>query len=246
MKKILLMTAALALLASAAFAQGIDLSAVACPGNAGVTSDAGVIDCAGGGALVLLGVFQPAEAISDLGALDGAFRLQANGDLSTAAGFWNSDTGDLGCNPLGLGSSFARPTSGCTGYTNTFTSGSASLYQGSRRGPKLIQLGGTCARPSPLVVAANQKMFGVQIIFDLSTSAEAGGSACQGCTLPVAITWNSGTPQSIAGTPTTALIGPAVFGQTTTANDGANPIYNLIPGTPTKKHTWGQLKSLYR
>ena len=70
MKKIVLCCAAMALVASSAFASGVDLTVTACPGNAGASNDAGLLDCAGGQVVQLLATFLPNESISDLVGID--------------------------------------------------------------------------------------------------------------------------------------------------------------------------------
>src|SRR5437773_10388089 len=127
MKKILVLCAAMALVASTAFAVGIDLTAVACGNNPGFTNDAGAIDCAAGGSVTLLAVFQPAEAYNDvangyvLTGIDGILDMQVAGVLSTtgSAAFWDWDQVD-GCNTAAFSANRKAPTTGCTGYTNTF------------------------------------------------------------------------------------------------------------------------------
>jgi len=244
MKKILLLTAALALFATSAFAVGADLTANACPGNAGASSSVPSLDCAGGAVLVLNVTFQPAEAISDLAAVDCIVDLTpTGGDPNTTANFW-----DFGVtNSAALGGGQARPSTGCTGYTNTFSpAGSgfaaAAATQYPSNYPPRTRISCLSYRPSNLSVAANAKLFGLQITVDASTSAEALGdpNGPAGCTLPVGIALEQAIPGSAAGNPTTTLIDGNTPGGNIVLVNGANA------PTPTARHSWGQLKSLYR
>jgi len=90
MKKVLLFTGALALVAATAFAGGIDLSVTACPDNAGA-SPVATMDCPGGGVLTILGTWSPNEPISDLSNLDGTLGYSVVGDLNSTDTFWNFD-----------------------------------------------------------------------------------------------------------------------------------------------------------
>src|SRR5438045_2560887 len=122
MKRTLLALAAILLLASSAFASGVDLSVHACPGNAGVSSDAGTLDCASGQVLTLYAVFQPVAAIPDLVEVDMRFDLVVDGDLTSDATFWNFEHNDgAPNNEAGLTANRQRPATGCSGYTNTWS-----------------------------------------------------------------------------------------------------------------------------
>ena len=238
MKKLLLISAALCLLATSAFASGIDLVVGACPGIAGSSNDAGTLDCAGGATLMLLGVFQPAEAISDLVAADAILDFTVGGDLATTAKFWDLQTN----NSAALNGAPGRPATLCVGYTNAFgvaNSGfaAAAAVQSSNR----VRVATTSYRPSNLNATLNQKIFAFQLLIDLSTSSEASGAGGPGCTLPIAFALEQIVPGSASNAPVTTLTtgasGPA--SQVVLANSGSQPV-------PAARHSWGQLKSLYR
>ena len=148
MKKLLLISAALCLLATSAFASGVDLVVTACPGNAGSSNDAGTLDCAGGATLILLGVFQPAEAITDLVAADAILDFTVTGgDLGSSANFWDLQVN----NSAALNGAPGRPSTLCVGYTNAFgvaNSGfaAAAAVQSSNR----VRVATTSYRPSNL------------------------------------------------------------------------------------------------
>lgn len=252
MKKILVLCAAMALVASTAFAVGIDLTSVACGNNPGFTNDAGAIDCANGGGVTLLAVFQPAEAYNDaangyvLTGIDGILDMQVAGVLSPSgsAAFWDWDQVD-GCNTAAFSANRKAPTTGCTGYTNTFNVANAGEGAAAgRRSPNTQRVAFGCFRPAgtPLSTTANQKLFGAQFFIDGSSSLESGLGTCGGCPLSAGIVWNACTPGVLNGAPTTVLTGPSLAGNCTGVNTGVQ----LCAAVPTKKHTWGQLKSLYR
>lgn len=250
MKKILLITGALALVAATAFAQGgVDLSVNACPGDAGASATA-TTDCAGGSILTILGTWGPNEAISDLSNLDGTLGYSVTGDLNSTDSFWNFDPANL-CASSGpggpLGSAQARPGSGCStpvAYTNTWNvASSGTAIGGAQRTPQTGQIVFTCYRPSPLSVTAGQKLFGVQITVDASNSSESGGGTCSGCGDPACIVWNEGRPGSFGASTPSNLEGPFVFGNTLAINGAA---VGVCAAVPTHRQTWGALKSLYR
>jgi len=249
MKKVLLLAGALALVASSAFAQGgIDLSLGGCPNNAGVSggdfSSVATAACGSGSPITIFATFQPNENIPDLVALDGTMDAQVGGDLTTN-GFWNFDA--AGCNNAALGNSHTRPA-GCTSpaYTSTWNlSGAGEGILCVNRGPAIERIVFSCFRPGILAVTAGQKLFGTVITIDGSTATESGGS-CSGCSAPFFLVWNIARPGS------NGSVQPADLGSSGGAQAGVGPqLYAnggnaLCCAVPTKKHTWGQLKSLYR
>ena len=150
MKKLLVCSAALMLVAASAFAGGIDLSVTACPDNAGA-APTGNVDCAGGGQFAILGTWSPNEAITDLSNLDGTLGL-ALGGLFTTSPFWDWDPSSA-CSSV-LGSSQLRAATGCStpnAYTNTWNVASAGTAIGAANsGPSTEKIAFTCFRPSPL------------------------------------------------------------------------------------------------
>ena len=238
MKKTLIICAALCLFATSAFASGINLTVTACPGVAGSRGDAGTLDCAAGQIVTMLATFQPVEALTDLVGLDAILDITINGDVSGPANFWDFAVANTGA----LGTDHKRPTTGCTPYNNVWNVGSAgSAAAGAVRGPGQVRLAASVQRPSFFVNTANQKLFGFQMSVDASTSAEGGGSA-NGCATAAGIVLEQIIPASSAGTPTTTLTSPdALSGQ------GQSVLFNgaTLP-TKASRHSWGQLKSLYR
>lgn len=243
MKKLFLLVAAMALVASTAFAGGVDLTVNACPGNAGAALDAGTLDCAGGQVVTLLATFLPNEALSDLVAIDVCFDLNVAGDIGADATFW-----DFAANSAAIGSLQTRPSTGCSSpaYTNTWSpSGSGAGALGvypltvgpTTNHSRIVAL---AYRPSILAVTAGQKLFGMQLSIDASNSVEGGNNAAAfGCTKAASITLNEVIPRAQSGVDGSSLSATGVLGQTVTFNGGTAAL-------PAQKKTWGQLKSLYR
>lgn len=247
MKKLLITCAAMIGVATSAHALGgIDLSVNACPGNAGAIGDVATVDCASGLGFILLGSWSPAEDLGGLTNLDGMMEFYAEADLDGAGSFWNFD--EHGCNASALHSSEARPVSGCISpadYADTWASeaGGTAIAAG-RRSPHIVRIGFTCFRSTLLSVQAGQMLFGIQMIVNGSNASEAGGS-CQGCPTAMSIVWNQGEPGDVSITPTPLTTGSGHypgFGNCMVFNGSAG----LCGVVPTKKRTWGQLKSLYR
>jgi len=236
MKRTLMLIGALVLFAPPAFAVGADLSAFACPGGAGASSE-GTLDCAGGQVLSLFATFMPLEALPDLAGIDLIFDVGVNGDVNDDATFWDFATADSAA----VGTLHTRPVTGCDAYTDTWSpEGSGSGALGVYRSPGATRIVALAYRPTPLAVAVNQKLFGLRLTIDASTSLEFGGTTT-GCSKGVCIILNELVPRTFSGNDGSALTTSSVFGNQVIINAG--PFCYVIP---TRKHTWGQLKSLYR
>ena len=202
MRKVLLVSALMTLLATHAFAAGCDLTVVACPGGEGASNDAGTLDCAGGQTVTLLATFQPAEDIADFAAADGILSLRVPADVGGAANFWDLEI----ANASSLSGSQRRPATGCAEYTNPFLPpGSGFAVGAAVRGPGLVRIACTAYRAGTLAVKAGQKIFAFQVTLDASTSAEATRGELTGCSLPATITLDSLAPGSLSNAPVTLL-----------------------------------------
>jgi hypothetical protein len=204
MKKVLVLCVALALYATSAFAAGADLTYAACPGNAGATDQATGFDCSTGDILSFYGVFQPVEAMPDLVSISAIMDIAVNGDLGTNAGFWDFEN-----NSSGLILSHARPTAGCAGYVATWSpNGSGEAIAFRRQSPSNLRMGIVCYRPTNLSTTANQKLYGFNIAFDGSTSAEFnGGVGPLGCgTVQSTMLLQEVFPTTASGSATTSLV----------------------------------------
>ena len=239
MKRTLLLLALLSLVATSAHAVGADLSVVACPGDAEASANAGSLDCAGGGDVTLIMTFMPAEAIEDLAAVDMLLDLVQDGDLNTNAAFWNFETANSGA----IAVHHEAPASGCSMYTDIWNeSGAGAAWAAQVFSPYTLRMAALCYRPSTYSALQNQKLFGIQIVLDTAAAIEGGGGM-PGCTRGACMVVQHVIPGSIAGTPTTTLTMPSVFGNAITFNGGSKAMCFAVPAV---RHTWGQLKSLYR
>jgi hypothetical protein len=243
MKRLLLLLLGGMLCAGSARAIGVDLNFVACPGNAGASQEA-TIDCAGGGTLTLLMTFAPAEAISDLVAVDALVDVYLHaGDIHSDATFWDFQT----VNQVALGLDHLRPASGCNSpffYANTWNKAGAGVSLGALvRSPRNVRIAAGSYRGDYFPVTANQRLFGWQMLLDAATSVEAGGSA-SGCSYPACVYMLQAIPQSAAGAPTTTLTGPS---SNLDPYMGINILrWYCVPPDPVIRRSWSQLKSLYR
>jgi len=239
MKKTLLLAGMLAMCVTSAFAgpAGVDISFNACPGDAGSTQQ-GTIDCAGGGILTALVTFAPAEAITDLVALDTIvdFFVQS-GDINSTASFWDFET----ANVAGASLAHLRPSSGCSTpvvFANTWNQSGAGTGLGALvTSPHSVRLAAGTYRASNFNATAGQDLFGYPLSINGATSVEAGGSA-SGCAYNVNVIVHQAIPQSAAGNSTTTLVGPS---------NNPTSLSTINAGfVSARRRTWAELKSLYR
>jgi hypothetical protein len=229
------------LLVASAFAGGVDLTVNACPGNPGSTTDAGTLDCAGGQQLTLLVTFVPPASMASLTGFHYDLWAIVDGDLSTDATFWDFD--DFNHVLLGWTPSRDRPASGCDDYLAGFSGpGGSSFSGGTSHAGSLLKLELTEFRSPGIAIAAGQPVFAEQIRIDASTSIDAGGGG-SGCSRSVCFMIPNASLQGGAGAvgieQSVSLLASRVL--TINGSDGANCFE-----VPVKRHTWGQLKSLYR
>jgi hypothetical protein len=232
------LVSSLALAASSAVA---DLSVTACPGNPGATANAGMLDCAGGRQLSLLVSTITPVAIADLRGVEFDLYATVDGDLSTTATFWDFD----GANHAGWRADRGRPASGCDDYLAPFSGPGTSGYWGgvSHTGGVLhLQLG--CFRDVPVAVTAGAGIFVAQVVLDVGTAAEAGGTLA-GCTRGVCFELPQGALSLIAGgdVPLETAAVATAFSNAVAVNGGAGAGCATVP---VVRRTWGRLKSLYR
>jgi hypothetical protein len=91
-------------------------------------------------------------------------------------------------------------------------------------------------------VAANERIFALQLVVSAGSSIEAGG-ALPGCGTSVCIVVDQCLPGSISNSAVTLLSSPSLLGNQVTFNNGQ---YAQCLAVPAIRHTWGQLKTLYR
>lgn len=238
----LLLAMLAAMIATSASASGVDLTVNACPGHAGASNDAGTLDCAGGATLALLTTFQPVEPINDLASVNVRLRIDVPfGDVNYSASFWDLQV----ANSAALSVTPNRPVGGCSAYLNTFGgtgSGSAALGRVVRTWS--VEVGLLAYAAAPVAVTANQKLFAMQVLLDLSTSIEAipGGSG-NGCNLPVTFEVIQLTPVSASNAAVTPLTWWATREKWVVANGAASSLLRGPEGTPNK---FQRLRSMFR
>src|SRR5258706_13094291 len=99
-----------------------------------------------------------------------------------------------------------------------------------------------CYRPTGLAITANQKLWGINITVDGSTSAEAGGLGA-GCGDAACFVLNSVQPRAVSGNDGSNLTSGALFGNQVTVNAGTAP---QCLSVAAKMQNRGQLKAPYR
>jgi hypothetical protein len=229
------------LFASQAMASGVGLSVNACPGNPGASTDAGTLDCAGGQQLTMLLTFASSVAISSMTGVEFEITAIVDGDLSAGAAFWDFD----GVNHAGWHADRSRPAAGCANYTDAWTGpGTSVLWGGSSHEGSVLRLEVACSRSTELAIAAEQPIFGAQVVFDGAQSVEAGGTL-PGCPLGICF-----------AVPYAAIYGHAARLPVVSGLGAMSEFPNILTvnGTPqsgcltvpARRHTWGQLKTLYR
>jgi len=238
MKKLLLITAALAICASSAFAAtpGVNLIWGKCSTlAAGGQNFANPCDGLGGGLKVLQGDFRAANAINDFAACDGVIDI---GFSTNTPDFWKLASG--GCNAGAM----ATTTPGIvavvcpTSLYDASTFGSL-VYENptpSRLRVRVTQVNGG----APSAVIAGQMYPGVALSMDMDA-----GAACAGCADPACLVLNNITVSGFITTEVESISATDVR-NFTTYNGGAVGGAGCPAATPSHNSTWGQVKSLYR
>lgn len=245
MRRILLLATCLALLASRASAAGLDLSALACPGNTGISDDAGTLDCANGSVVELLVTFEPAEDIADFDRFDVLIYGQvAGGDLSSTASFWGPRSGWFQSGSFGVAAAPRNGMASCVGYTRALD-GVAGGVAGAVNvtGATTFRIDAIGYRETALPLLANQKVLALVLRFDSAVHIPAE-SPLPGCNLPVCFSLQQLTPRHSDNTPATTLTTSALYGTLVSINGSGGRVECAL--VPVRRQTWGQLKTLYR
>jgi parallel beta-helix repeat protein len=245
MKKTLLMTAIMALVASAAFASGgsLGLHLNDCNGSA-VSNNA----CTGNaGGITLVGTCNPLAASPRMVSTEVVLDL-SNGSVGLSD-WWRLDGGGLGgCrNALTASEDFttldingAPVYTACDDYWAGTGSGAvAFIYPSpglSNGGSGRIALVAASAFEKALTGGVNHYLFRVAI----NKSASIGAGSCGGCSDPVHIYLNN-----------VKLLQPfgAAGGDVDVTGDGTGQDISYNGGnapTPTQHSSWGSIKALYR
>lgn len=257
MKKTLLLTASAALLwSNPVVANGLRLAWTACPSTTNATT-AIAFDCDpnAGSVYDLIGTFSLTNPAPNIAAMDGIVDMRFEGETDVPP-FWQFQAGG-GCNESGLLLIDARPiaaATGCSAFANTlcaaggtacdaFLTGYGVNYSGPGTGRLLFTLARAASNPTTLAAEPTQ-FFG----FDLQFMMDNAGT-CAGCNTPTSIVWNMAllhTTDARNGDETVAAI---LSSTDPLSAPCANANGGTLAGcgqTPTRRGTWGSLKSLYR
>jgi hypothetical protein len=259
MKKILVLSFGLMLVASAAFAQaGLHMKWAGCPNNPAATpSEDFTCD---GSVHLLHGTFSVAAPTAGVVAMDGIIDLQYT--TPDVPAFWQFQSG--ACNESGIVLNDGRPAapacaaatnsntlcgaggSGCDAFITAYAYGAAIGFP-----PNRARLLFTLARASTSPVTLAQSLptnahFAFQFSFFEDNASEIGG-ACDGCLAGVAMTWN----QAVLYNTSATAGGEGIAAAISSADPGSADAHSFSNCTgcqtvPTKARSWGQLKSLYR
>jgi len=248
MKKILTLCGVLlALSTSAAFAAGLDLTWKDCVLETS-QQDINFTNCTTSGVatttLRLYSVLKVPVPLPNFIAVQNTYDLQEQG-AATLSGYWRFDAS---CNQSGLTIQDDPDPAGagiCAGETSPWGVGGGDgteniIAYGSNfptpgRG-RLITAGNLDAStPFPLDIGINYYIN--TLLFNTSQRA-----TCPGCNNQVILVWNDAECAQNTGE-RTHISGPDKLGPCVQFNHA--PVGNCA-ATPTKKTTWGQLKSIYR
>jgi len=241
---------------------GIDLAVNrVCPGVTGASGEA-PLDCVSLAAahqfVSIYSTFIPAENISDLGSLDGIIDIWLTRSVNAEGAFWDSSPG--GCLEqhggqiqfLGTKPTNGDPCGTPATIREVFVDGGSMTT--NLDDPNHLRYFYTVYTFHPQAVTAGERVFGFEIRLDPQFAAENGG-ACGSCCQPmrcgsiecdegVIIDMVSAKPSSYSGAPTTTLTSGT--GLTTVNSRGHYSSAAYCNPVPTRRSTWGALKSLYR
>ena len=235
---VLVISAAGILRAAPALGAGFDLSVNACPGNPGASSDAGTLDCAGGQQLTLLATFISATS-AQLTGIQFPILITVSGDVGSDATFWDFDD----VNHTGWRAYRERPAQGCSNYTDAWSGAGSTIWGGLSHGGSQVRLTVACFRQSGVAVAAGERVFGAQIVIYGATSVEAGGSG-KGCSVGACVVIPEAAATQADGMDASRPIATSPGFTNVVTINGLEPSNCSL--VPVRRHTWGQLKSLYR
>jgi len=242
MRRILMFPAtifAMTVAASAVHAGNTTLKWNACQGDGGVSDI--VFPCAagpGGGASMYF-TFTPTISKPDFAAID--FYMDLGADAPLTPDFWAFTTvlGNF-CNP-GLELRKSRPVPQCASVADPWDAATHAIigYGGQFGGnPNRGRIIGSIYREvdNTIALAAGTEYFGYELRILADAAVESGG-ACSGCTTPMVIVAAGVTVGSLSGTYQLYEVD-----NTCITTSGGIDCYAV----PTRNHTWGQLKALYR
>ncbi len=255
MKKILLLTAVLlALTASLASAlPGLDMSWGGCPLTLSNPTDVADPCIDDGGLYFFYMAFKSPAGLSKV--VSETFLVDVQTTAPSLPDWWHVETANPslgtpdGCRAGSFAFSTTRnfvSTTVCKDYWGSSAQPGSALWYPGTGGAGRSRLVGVFSRSSASAGAltADVEYFAGSGFFDTNHATAANG-ICQGCLLPACIVWNYLLLQQPAGTPN---------GDIATSNQNIRQYMTWqggggtqCPGsTPTRRATWGQVKSLYR
>jgi len=240
MKKLLLMTAALAVLgATTASAHGVNLSWTKCPTVATTGTNLNN-DCSGSNGLkTLTGSFKADQAIPDFAAIDAAIDI---GFVSGINGAWTFDTG--GCNASAFALTTPVAVTTCpTALFQSATSFGAFVVSYPHANAERLQISYVNGSGVPTPVVAGQQYSGVAATIDFDGAVNNG---CNGCSEPVCLVLNNMTVSGFATTEVPESIDNQDVRNYVTYNLGTVGGAGCPGATPSRNETWGKVKTLYR
>lgn len=237
MKKLLLITAAMALVATSAFAgtPGCNLSWAKCPTLA--TSGTNFTNACDGaqGLKSVTASFRASHAISDFAGIDAVIDI---GLFTANSPYWAVETGGCAAGAVTAGIAGVQAGTCPTGLydASTFSALAFERPNPSRLRVRLSQVNGGAAA----AVVAGTLYQGA--VLNLDSDA---GSACAGCADPACLVLNNLTVSGF-NTSEVESIETADIRNYATYNGGAIGGSGCPAATPSHNSTWGQVKSLYR
>jgi hypothetical protein len=245
MKKLLIVSALLAVTASSAMAEGINLSWTDC-GSFGAANQTFACNSNSGAGFALVCSFVSPIPMDMFLGISG--RVDLRSQSATLPDWWAHGTGTCrGTTALSSSFDFSTSTFNCN-----------DVWQGQAVGGYLYQVGGTvglagpdranllvqCAVPldAPIQIDDATEHYGVRFTF--TRAKTTGTGSCTGCATPVCIVLNEMQlfqPDDLNASPKvfTPINSNFVTWQTTPGAD-------CPAATPAKSSSWGQVKSLYR
>jgi hypothetical protein len=247
--KTLAITVVLLLFPLAAHGAGIDLTWSACPGGGSYSEIEFPCGCPGL-AVPLFGTFTSFVDVQDFVAVD--FWLDLQNDAATLQDFWTFNTPNTpsACN-VGIDLRDDRPSGECGGYATPWgpfgnQAGVALSFIPNfggvqNRGRIVGSVYRTDGGSTTVTAGVPTFAFRLDIYPDFAT--ESGGP-CAGCSTPTQILFLQANLVSETQPPV-ALASGGTVGQIVTSGYPGGHEFTCLP-TPTRRQTWGLLKSLYR
>ena len=244
-KKLLLFTALFALSAGPLWAGGLNLGWVNCPTGVGYTLTRTSLCSSNSGINTMVGSFVAPGGIDQMSANEVVIDLQTSGAL--LADWWRMGTGR--CRPTALGYSFDF-TGGPIDCYDYWQGGAIGALQEDPPGTNnRARIKGVFALPAGdsriTSVPVDLEVYSFKL--NINNSKTAGLGACAGCNAEACIVLNEIKANQPPPLTTVSIANPAASAHVIwQAWTDPNPSNACPLVTPTRKQTWGSIKSLYR